>query len=71
MILDQALTKLSEIDSRKAEIVEYRYFGGLTLEEVAELLEVSPATVEREWRLARSWLKREISSGNNHDSKPD
>lgn len=63
LILDEALTKLSKIDDRKATIVEYRYFGGFTLEEVAELLKVSPSTVEREWRIARSWLKREMTNG--------
>ena len=62
LLLDEALTKLAKIDERKAKIVEYRYFGGFTLEEVAELSGVSPSTVEREWRLARAWLKREITS---------
>jgi RNA polymerase sigma factor (TIGR02999 family) len=61
VILDAALTKLAEIDERKSKIVEYRYFGGFTLPEVANILGVSPATVEREWRLARSWLRREIT----------
>jgi RNA polymerase sigma-70 factor (ECF subfamily) len=61
VILDAALTKLTQLDARKAKIVEYRYFGGFTIEEVAEMLDVSPATVEREWRLARSWLLREIT----------
>jgi RNA polymerase sigma-70 factor, ECF subfamily len=61
VILDAALTKLVQFDARKAKIVEYRYFGGFTIEEVAEMLEVSPATVEREWRLARSWLLCEIT----------
>ena len=61
IILDESLTKLSKIDERKADIVEYRYFGGFTLEEVAELLGVSQSTVEREWRFARSWLKREMT----------
>lgn len=61
VILDEALTKLGNIDERKAKIVEYRYFGGFKLEEVAELLGVSRSTVEREWRLARSWLKRELT----------
>jgi len=69
LIIDEALTKLSKIDDRKAKIVEYRYFGGFTLEEVAALLEISPSTVEREWRLARSWLKREVTIGNNEDSQ--
>lgn len=60
ILLDAALTKLSKIDERKAKIIEYRYFGGFTLEEVATLLEVSPSTVDREWKFARSWLKREM-----------
>ena len=61
IVLDAAVTKLAEIDERKSKIVEYRYFGGFTLAEVADILNVSPATVEREWRLARSWLRREIT----------
>ena len=60
--LDDALTKLADLDERKSKIVEYRYFGGFTLPEVAKILKVSTATVEREWRLARSWLHREITS---------
>lgn len=63
--LDEVLTKLGEIDERKAKVVEYRYFGGFTLDEVAELLGVSPSTVEREWRLARSWLKRQMTRSAN------
>lgn len=61
IILDAALTKLAQIDERKSKVVEYRYFGGFTLPEVADILEVSTATIEREWRLARSWLLREIT----------
>ena len=61
IMLDEALTKLSKIDERKATIIEYRYFGGFTLEEVAQLLDISQSTVDREWRFARSWLKRELS----------
>jgi RNA polymerase sigma-70 factor, ECF subfamily len=61
VVLDAALNKLARIDERKSKIVEYRYFGGFTLPEVADILDVSPATVEREWRLARSWLLREIT----------
>ena len=60
LILDAALTKLAEFDERKSKIVEYRYFGGFTIEEVARMLEVSPTTVQSEWRLARSWLRREM-----------
>ncbi len=61
LVLDAALTKLAHIDERKSKIVEYRYFGGFTFPEVAKMLEVSTATIEREWRLARSWLHREIT----------
>jgi RNA polymerase sigma factor (TIGR02999 family) len=61
VVLDAALTKLAEIDERKSRVVEYRYFGGFTVPEVADILEVSAATVEREWRLARSWLRREMT----------
>ena len=60
-LLDEALTKLAELDPLKAAIVENRYFGGYTLKEVAELLNISEAKVEREWRFARSWLKREMT----------
>lgn len=62
LILDAALTKLAEFDERKARVVEYRYFGGFTIEEVAGILDVSPTTVQSEWRLARSWLRREMIS---------
>ena len=61
-LLDAALTKLAEFDEFKAAIVENRYFGGYTLKEVAELLDVSESTVEREWRFTRSWLKKEITN---------
>ncbi len=61
LMLDQALTKLASIDQRKETIVECRYFIGLKLEEIAELLGVGQSTVEREWRFARSWLKREMT----------
>ena len=60
LLLDAALTKLGEFDERKSKIVEYRYFGGFTIEEVADMLGVSPTTVQSEWRLARSWLRREM-----------
>jgi RNA polymerase sigma factor (TIGR02999 family) len=62
LTLNEALLKLAEIDDRKCRLVEYRYFGGFTLEEIAAMLEVSPSTVDREWRLARAWLKRELSA---------
>ena len=59
--LDAALSKLAEFDQRKAAIVEYQYFAGLATAQVAELLEVSPRTVEREAQLARAWLRMEMS----------
>ena len=58
--IDEALTRLATIDSRQAQIVEMRYFGGLTIEETAQALELSDATVKREWTLARAWLRREL-----------
>jgi RNA polymerase sigma factor (TIGR02999 family) len=66
LLLHEALMKLAKTDERKARIVEYRYFGGFTLEEIAELLGVSQSTIEREWRLARAWLKREVLAGESH-----
>jgi RNA polymerase sigma factor (TIGR02999 family) len=59
--LDDALSTLAGIDPGKARLVELRYFTGLTIEETAEMLGVSPATVKRDWALARAWLHREIS----------
>jgi RNA polymerase sigma factor (TIGR02999 family) len=59
--LDDALTALAAIDARRAQIIEFRFFGGLTVEETAEVLKVSPETVNRDSRLARAWLKRELS----------
>jgi len=61
VMLDEALNKLARIDERKALIVELRYFGGFTIDEIAQLLDMSPTTVERYWRFARSWLKREMT----------
>jgi RNA polymerase sigma factor (TIGR02999 family) len=59
--LDEALTRLAALDSRQGRIVELRFFGGLTIEETAEVLGISPATVKREWTTAKAWLYREIS----------
>ena len=58
--LDDALTRLANLDERKSRIVEMRYFGGLTVEETAEVLKLSVATVDREWRRARAWLYNEL-----------
>lgn len=60
LALDEALNALAELDARKAHIVELRFFGGLTVDETAEILGISPATVKREWPAARKWLYREI-----------
>lgn len=59
--LDEALVNLAEIDPKKSQIVELRFFGGLTIEETAEYLNLSHATIEREWKLARAWLKRRMT----------
>ena len=61
MALDQALDRLAKIDEQQVRIVELRYFGGLSLEETAEALEISRATVARDWNVARAWLHRELS----------
>ncbi|MCP3920922.1 MAG: sigma-70 family RNA polymerase sigma factor [bacterium] len=58
--LDNALNKLAEISPRQARVVELRFFGGLSIEEVAENLEISPRTVNGDWRVARAWLGREL-----------
>jgi len=60
--LDEALTNLATIDPRKCQIVELRYFGGLTTEETAEVVGVSTPTIERDWRTAKIWLHREINN---------
>jgi RNA polymerase sigma factor (TIGR02999 family) len=59
--LDDALKSLAKLDARQAKIVELRFFGGLSIEEAAEVLKVSPGTVRRDWSLARAWLYRELS----------
>ena len=59
--LDDALQSLAALDQRKSQVVEFKYFGGLTVKEIAEVLQVSPETVARDWRLARVWLLRELS----------
>jgi RNA polymerase sigma factor (TIGR02999 family) len=60
LALNAALTALAELDPRQAEIVEMRFFAGLTVEEIAEVLEISPATVKRDWSTAKMWLRREM-----------
>jgi RNA polymerase sigma factor (TIGR02999 family) len=61
--LDDALNELATFDERQSKIVELRFFGGLSLEETAEALNISPRTAQRDWRLARAWLYRELSQG--------
>ena len=60
LAVDEALTRLERLDSRKARVIELRFYGGLSIEEAAEALNVSPQTVMRDWRLARVWLAREL-----------
>ena len=62
--LDDALKALAELDERQSRIVELRFFGGLSIEDTSRLLEISPATVKREWSTARAWLYEEISGRN-------
>jgi len=62
MALDEALNDLAGIDPRKAQVIELRFFGGLSVEEVAEVLRISPQSVMRDWKLARSWLVRELGA---------
>jgi RNA polymerase sigma factor (TIGR02999 family) len=68
--LDEALERLARIDEQQSKIVELRFFSGLTVEETAEVLAISPATVKRDWSMAKAWLHREISSefGKNEQS---
>jgi RNA polymerase sigma factor (TIGR02999 family) len=66
--VDDALNALAAIDPRKSQVVELRFFGGLSVEETAEVLKVSPETVKRDWRLAKVWLRREMS-GEQRDGR--
>ena len=63
--LDDALTTLSQLDPRRSRVVELRVFGGLTMEETAEVLRLSPQSVRRDWKLAKAWLLREMSHGDS------
>ena len=62
LLLDEALHKLALVDARKSRVVELRFFGGMNVEETAEVLGVSPNTIIRDWRLAKAWLRREMDS---------
>jgi len=66
--LDDALAALAKLDARKAQVVELRFFGGLSVDETAEVLKISPASVMRDWRLAKPWLAREVARGEGHGS---
>ena len=61
--LEQALTRLGQTDARKSKVVELRFFGGMTVEETAEVLHISSETVMRDWSMARAWLMRELDGG--------
>src|SRR5215831_13464747 len=60
LVLDEAMTRLAALDPQQAQVVELRFFGGLTVEETADFLNISPRTVKREWRIAKAWLQREL-----------
>ena len=60
ILLDEALTKLASFDERQSKIVELKYFGGLKLEEIAEVLDISSATVKRDWNIAKAWLRHQL-----------
>jgi RNA polymerase sigma factor (sigma-70 family) len=60
--LDDALIALARMDPRRAQVIELRFFGGLTVEETGEVLKISPQSVMRDWKLARAWLARELSA---------
>lgn len=68
LALNDVLNRLAEMDERKSRIVELRFFGGLTNEEIAEVLKVSADTVMRDWRFAKAWLQSELNGDNSHES---
>jgi RNA polymerase sigma factor (TIGR02999 family) len=70
LALDEALSSLSKIDVRKGRVVELRYFGGLTIEETGAVLRISPETVLRDWRMAKTWLFRELTKNARPPSPP-
>ena len=65
LAVDESLTKLAALDSEQARITELRFFGGLTIDETAEVMGISPATVKREWTMAKAWLTREVRNIRN------
>lgn len=68
LALDQAMKRLEKIDERQSRVVELRYFGGLSIEETAQVLKTSPATVKRDWTMAKAWLHRELSKGSTAEA---
>ncbi len=70
LALDESLRILESLDAQKGKIVELRYFGGLSIEETAEVLNISPRTVRREWQRAKAWLYRMISEGTEDETRP-
>jgi RNA polymerase sigma-70 factor, ECF subfamily len=66
--IDEALTEFARIDARKSQVVELRFFGGLSVEETAEVLKISPETVMRDWKFAKAWLMRELSGAEGDES---
>jgi RNA polymerase sigma factor (TIGR02999 family) len=71
LALDMALQELEKVDAEQSKIVELRYFGGLTIEETAEVLKSSPATVKREWTMARAWLYNAMSGSRDSPAEPN
>lgn len=70
LALDEALRFLESVDPQKSKIVELRYFGGLSIDETAELLNISPRTVRREWQRSKAWLYRLITEGTTDETRP-
>jgi RNA polymerase sigma-70 factor, ECF subfamily len=70
LALDEALTSLAKVDPRKGRVVELRYFGGLSVEETAEVLRISPETAKRDWKMAKAWLLRELVGARDNPLHP-
>lgn len=70
LALDEALKTLEHVDPQKGKLVELRYFGGLSIEETADVLNISPRTVRREWRRSKAWLYRMITEGSADETRP-
>ncbi len=66
--LDEALTELTALHARQSKVVELRFFGGLTVQETADVLKLSPDTIMRDWRMAKAWLYRALSQKETNDS---